>query len=177
MECDFFSDLGQLLVAGDVLMAEQSWDPADPICLKGLSYSHFQGRRWVPRSAFRRYTNKADYPLVVAMISLLLLDESDFKLTEPIISGALFVFPEGTASEKVRVEAWNAHWAGWRTTRLDGTPLSVDDSDPYFEKGWGYCRVQFFAIPLVEVENQAALKGRVIDPLLRMINENKSPSS
>src|SRR4051812_27218413 len=132
---DFLSDLGQLLVAGDALMVERSWQPVgDAICLQGLSYSVYEGRRWMPRGAFRQYVNKADYPRFVALISLLLADHRDFELTEPIVSGSSFVFPEGMADGQISVAAWNTYWAGWRQAPLDGSPISITDADPYWKQ-------------------------------------------
>jgi hypothetical protein len=172
---DFLSDLAQLLVAGDGLMAEHSWEPVgDATCLQGLSYSMYQGRLWLPRAAFRRYTNKAEQPRVVAMISLI-LDEEIEKLTEPVLAGTEFVFPDTTPEEKIWVGPWNASWAGWRKAPLDGSPIIVDDNDQHWNKSWGWRYMKTFARPLVNVTSQSTLQELIVAPLLGLLREPQEP--
>lgn len=167
---NFLNDLGQLLVAGDMLMAAQSWEPTgDATCLQGLSYGVYEGRRWMPRAAYRRYRNAAEYPRILAMISLLLDEEKHYALKEPLICGLFFLFPEGTREEDVSVDPWNALWPGWRDAPTDGTPIAVDEHDSEWKAKWGWRYMQAFARPLVEVTNQDTLKEKLVDPLLAAI--------
>jgi hypothetical protein len=166
---DFLNDLGQLLVAGDMLMAAHSWEPVgDTTCLQGLSYSLYEGRRWMPRAAYRRYTN-TEYLRVVAMTSVLLDEKDDYSLTEPLVCGLFFVFPEGTPPRDVSVEPWNALWPGWRGALPDGSQVVIDETDPYWKNKWGWRYMKAFACPLVEITSQDALKEKIIDPLLAEI--------
>lgn len=104
-----------------------------------------------------------------------LLDEQIAKLTEPVISGAYFVFAKGPPVEQVSVDPWNASWAGWRNAPLNGEPVAVHDTDPNWRKAWRWRSMRTFARPLVDVTDQTALKDLVISPLLTMIREHQAP--
>ena len=135
---DFLNDLGQLLVGGDALMAAESWESyAGNGCHQGASASVLEGRRWLPRAVFRRYSNGDEYPTVVALISVL-LEEHDFELTEPLVCGTYFVFPEDTDEDAIDVDGWNALWPGWRAETYDGAPVAMDDSDDGWKEKWGW---------------------------------------
>jgi hypothetical protein len=172
---NFFGDLSQLLVAGDALLGERSWEPAgDPHCLAWLSSSVHQGHQWVPRVAFRRYTNPAECPRVLAQISLLLDDhDMDFKLTEPVVTGSYFDFTGATAEEKLQLKRRHACWFGYRSPPLDGTPLTITDTDPSWAPSWRWRHMQVFGRPLVEVTSQASLQQVITDPLLHLIRQHR----
>ena len=167
----FLNDLSQLLLASDMLMAARAWEPVgDNSCLNGLSYSVYEGRRWLPRAAFRRYTNAEDYPGMLAMTSLLLDEHDEYKLTEPLVCGLYFVFPEETPKDEVSVEPWNALWPGWMEAPKDGSPVVLDENYEYWKQKWGFRYAKMFARPLVDVANQDALNEKVIQPLQAMID-------
>ncbi len=167
---NFFGDLGHLLVAADALLGERSWQPiGDASCLVWLSYSVYQGQQWIPRMAYRRYLNPPEFPGVLAQVSLLLDDyEMEFKLTEPVVSGSYFVL----ASEGAQLKRWHTCWFAYRSPPLDGTPLTINNTDRHWDPGWGWSHMQVFGRPLVEVTSQALLQQMITDPLLRLIRQH-----
>ncbi len=169
---NFLGDIGQLLSTADSLMGEKSWENIGGSgCLSEMSYSVNLGHLWMPREAVRTFKNEIDYPNMMAMIAVLLDDyKRDFKLQEPVVSAYYFVFPEKAAAEKL--DFWQAHWFGWCEAPTDGTPIALDDSHTDWEPWciWKYMEV--FGRPLVEVTNETALKEKIVDPLVRLIQEN-----
>ena len=107
------------------------------------------------------------------MIAVLLDDyQREYKMTEPVVSGSYFVFPEQTGDDSLKLEFWQCHWFGWCETLVDGSPSSMDDKDPDWESECGWKYMQVFGRPLVEVTNERLLKERIIDPLLELIEQN-----
>ncbi len=171
---DFFSDVSQLLVTAQTLMAQHGWETGkDSNCLFGLSYSVYQGRQWLPRFAARKMTNGAAFPGVVAMVSVLLddVDESS-RLTEPVVAAGYFLMSSGLGVP----DNWHACWFGWRGEAPDGRPYSVADTDPNWKSNWGWRWHEGFARPLVSVTDQASLENLIVNPFLAMIAAHKEAS-
>jgi len=172
---NFLGDLSQLLMTADGLMGENSWESIwGSSALGELSYTVSSGHLWMPREATRPYRNKGNYPNVIAMVAVLLDDyQLDYKLLEPVVSASYFVFPKETAEEKIRLDFSQCRWFGWSKVPTNGTPATIDDSDPRWKPTYVWKYMQVFGQPLVEVTNETVLKEKVIDPLLRLIKENK----
>ena len=171
---DFFSDVSQLLVTAQTMMAQHGWETGkDANCLFGLSYSVYQGRQWLPRFAVRKMTNAATFPGMVATVSVLLDDVDDYaKLTEPVVAGGYFLM----SSEQGMLQNWNACWFGWRGQAADGRRYTVADTDPNWKSSWGWRWHEGFARPLVAVTDQASLETLVVNPLVAMIAAHKGES-
>jgi len=171
----FLSDVSQLLSTADALMAEKSWESdRGSYCLGGLSYTVGAGHKWMPREAGRSYRNKDEYPNVIAIISVLLDDDdNDYKLSEPVVSGSCFVFPEDISEKKLSLDYWNYSWFGWFKMNADGIPgkFSASAAKGRWSEVYDWEKVKIFGAPLVSVTNEALLKENIINPLINIIED------
>jgi hypothetical protein len=171
----FFSDVSQLLLTTQTLMAQHGWKTVEGAnCVYKLSGSVYLGRQWLPRVAARKMTNTTAFPGVVAMVSVLLDEVNEsVKFTEPVVAGGYFLM----SSEQEALGSWNASWFLWRGQAADGRPYTVADSDPDWKSSWGWGWHEGFARPLVAVTDQAKLEELVVNPLLAMIKAHMPSSS
>ncbi len=56
----------------------------------------------------------------------------------------------------------------------DGTPVVLGDTDEEWKEKCGWRYMQTFARPLVEVTNQDAMKEKIVEPLLALIDARVS---
>lgn len=170
----FFSDVSQLLVTAQTLMAQHGWQTGEGAnCVYELSGSVYLGRQWFPRVAARKMTNATAFPDIVAMVAVLLDDVNEsVKFTEPVVAGGYFLM----SSKQEALGNWNASWFLWRGQAADGRSYTVADSDPGWKSGWGWRWHEGFARPLVAVTDQAKLEELVVSPLLAMIASHMQPS-
>jgi hypothetical protein len=168
----FFTDLSQLLVTAQMLMARHGWETKDAYCLFGLSYSVSQGDRWLPCVAWRRLTNAA-FPGTVAIISVLLGDyDKSTKLEEPVVSAGVFLM----SHDQAQLETWNACWCGWSGVPAAGQSNTITNTDGR-HPDWGWRVHRYFAQPLVAISNQEALQRLIIDPLLVLLDDCKKETT
>lgn len=168
----FFGDVSQLLMTADGIMSEKSWEPIwASSCLGDMSYHVSFGHKWMPREAWRLYKNTELYPKVIAIVTVFLDDyQREYNLSEPIVSGSYFVFPEEQTEETIKLDYWHTRCLGWCKVNLDGTPDSVDNHKPDWKATYGWEHMEVFGWPLVEITEENMLKQRIIDPLLEMID-------
>jgi hypothetical protein len=168
---DFYLDVSQLLITAQTLMGGHGWEPEKELnCLIGISYSVNQGKQWLPRIAFRRMTNPATFPGIVAVIAVLLDNLDNYsKLTEPVVAGGYFLM----LPEQVRLDSGNVYWFGWRGQETDGRTYTVTKTDSGYREKYGWQRHEGFLRPLVEVNNQARVEELVVKPLVAMIEAQK----
>lgn len=169
---NFLGDVSQLLNTTDALMGEKSWEPLwGSSCVGELSYTVSSGHKWMPREAWRPYKNAEAYPNVIAIITAFLDDyQREYKLSEPIVSAAYFVFPEDQKDEATKLGSWHTRCFGWCKTPLDGTIDSIDKYKPEWKTTYGGKHMEVFGWPLVDITKETLLKDRIIDPLLQMID-------
>jgi hypothetical protein len=174
----FFGDLGRLLTAADGLMDERGWEPlGDGSCLFWTSMNIAKGEHWIPRIASRHYRNAENFPRTVTVVTLLLDDSdiTDFRLSEPTVSGSFFTFPVEIPEDKVYLDRWNACWFGYCQASLDGTPCTIDKTDSDWQASWRWDYMQVFGRPLVGITSQEVLSELIVVPLLKLVeNHNRS---
>jgi len=107
------------------------------------------------------------------MIAVLLDDHKieEYKLEEPVVSGSYFVFPKEMATDKIKVDFYQSRQFGWCEAEADGIPVGMDNSDEYWLEEYGWNFMEVFGRPLVEITNEEALKEKIIDPLLQLIDQ------
>ncbi len=169
---NFFGDISQLLMTADGIMSEESWEPMwGSSCLGDMSYHVSLGHKWMPREAWRPYKNTETYPNVIVIITVFLDDyQREYKLSEPVVAGSYFVFPQGQTEDTIGLDFWHTRCLGWCTVNFDGTPDSVDTYKPEWKATYGWDHMEVFGWPLVEITKESLLKERIIDPLLQMID-------
>lgn len=170
---NFFGDVSHLLRTAEGLMGERSWEVnTGSGCLYEMSYSVNAGHLWMPREAVRTFKSDS-YPNVIAMIAVLFDDYKieEYELEEPIVSGSYFVFPDEMKMEKIKLDFYQSRQFGWCEACADGTPVEMDDSDKYWLEEYGWKYMEVFGRPLVEITNEEALKEKIVDPLLGLIDQ------
>lgn len=170
---NFFGDISHLLRTAESLMGGKGWEVTTGSgCLYDMSYSVNTGHLWMPREAVRTFTNNS-HPNIIAMIAVLLDDyqRQDYKLEEPVVSASYFIFSKGTPKEKIKIDFWQSQQFGWCEASLDGTPEEMNNRDEYWEKEYGWEYMQVFGHPLVAIPNEEALKEKIIDELLNLIDQ------
>ena len=173
----FLGDLGQLMMTAESLMGERSWEPAwgQAGCVAEMSSSISAGHLWMPREAARAYKNEQAFPNVFAMIAVLLDDyDREYNLAEPVVSASYFVYPETGDQETPTIPFWYAKWFGWCGTSVDGAPVSQSRQDDGWQDSWKWDYMQVFGHPLVEITNEKMLAERIVDPLLKLMENHAS---
>jgi hypothetical protein len=153
-----------LLMSVDAAMAEHGWtNVKEAGVIYGYSYSIGNSERWMPWEIFRYYKYHDD-PSMLASISVL-LDNAEGKLSEPLLSGALFVFVEGRMVKNFDNRLASIYTA-IPSRDADGNFVEIAPSQlelkwqSDFERGW--C----FALPLVDIMSAADLRQRVVERLV-----------
>jgi hypothetical protein len=164
---DFFGDVSQLLITAQTLLATHGWEAKEEAtCLFGLSYSLYEGRKWMPRFAARWFTDPSAAPGVVAYVSVLLdAYDDDGSIDEPVVAAGYFV----VGNSQAQLRHWHTCWYSWRGQAADGRTYAVTADDPDWKSGWGWQRHEGFARPLVSVTDQDSLALLIVDPLLAML--------
>lgn len=168
----FFTDVGQLLLAAESMMAEQSWEPVgDSGCVVWTSASIAKSSIWLPRFAARHYVCAQKFPNVVGLIAVLIDDceIESVELTEPIVSASFFVLPEETPEGHCWVDRWNAWWFGYGYVAADGTPYSINSDHEDWKDTHRWKSMTMFGWPLVAITNQDILKAKIVDPLIQLM--------
>lgn len=170
---NFFGDVSHLLRTAEALMGEKSWEVnTSSGCLYEMSYSVNAGHLWMPREAVRTFKSDS-YPRTIVMIAVLFDDyKEEYKLEEPVVSGSYFVFPEKMEPEKIKLDFYQSRQFGWCEAAMDGISVEMDDSDKYWYKEYGWKYMLVFGHPLVEISNEEALKVKIINPLIALIERN-----
>lgn len=163
----FHSDISLLLMTADSAMEELSWQNAksDRTALYEQSYSITQPQGWMPWEVFRFYKNDT-YPRLLASITVM-IDDSQGRISEPLISGAVIEF--GGDGLPVNFKSW----LGGIFKALDRKAEDGNDFTATAEEipaNWhdGYERVKTFAFPLSEVTTEMVLRERVVSRVNEM---------
>lgn len=167
---DLHRSISRLLKTADAAMDVQGWKnaKADSTALHEMSYSIDRPERWMPWDVYRYYKH-TDHPSILASITVI-LDDSEGRLSEPLVSGGLFDFGQGQTV---------ANFYTWLSSIYKAVPdreadgrfreISRAQLEPSwqtdFEKAW--C----FAIPLVEMASEAVLREDVVEKLLSKLPE------
>lgn len=154
-----------LLKTADTAMAEQAWTNAksDSTALHEMSYSIDSPDRWMPREVFRYYKHP-DHPPILASIAVL-LDDSEGRLSEPLLSAALFDFGKGRTVASFY--NWLASiYKAIPDREADGQFLEI--SRPQLEQSWqsDFEKAWCFAGPLVEIKSESDLRQNVVEKLI-----------
>ncbi len=154
-----------LLKTADAAMAEQAWTNAknDATALHELSYSIDLPDRWMPREVFRYYKH-ADHAPVLASIAVL-LDDAEGRLSEPLLSAALFDYGEGHTV--AGINNWFASiYKAIPGREADGRFLEI--LRPQLEQSWqsDFEKAWCFAYPLANITSEAFLRQDVVEKLI-----------
>jgi hypothetical protein len=164
------------------MMEDAEWTSAGTRAVGSTSKVIGEPDEWLPSQLFRGYENE-DYPDFVPFVSVILRDPvaaNETKIDEALISAGYLEFEDGKEVASLDwAWAFLAHaWMGDEddTRKDDGTRYSVNPKEvEWDEKFWkGVARVNTFAHPLDEITSAAALKEKVIQPLLGMLSQHAS---
>ena len=179
----FCHQLAKMLRTADGMMEEAEWTSAGNRAVGSTSKVIGEPDEWLPSQFFRGYENE-DYPDFVPFVSVILRDpvvDNETEIDEALISAGHLEFEDGKEVSSLDwawaflAHAWMADEDG--TRKDDGTLYSVNpiEDEGWGEKDWkGVARVNTFALPLDEITSAAALKEKVIQPLLEMLSQHGS---
>lgn len=162
---DLHRSASLLLKTADAAMAEQAWGNAknDATALHQMSYSIDSPDRWMPREVFRYYKH-TDHPSILASIAVL-LDDSEGRLSEPLVSAALFDFGQGRTAGTFY--NWLASiYKAIPGREADGEYLEI--ARPQLEQSWqsDFERAWCFTLPLVNINSESDLRQKVVQKLI-----------
>jgi hypothetical protein len=178
----FCHELAKMLRTADGMMEEADWTSAGNRAVGSTSKVIGEPDEWLPSQFFRGYENE-DYPDFVPFVSVILHDpevDNETEIDEALISAGYLEFEDGKEVGSLDwAWAFIAHaWMGDEddTRKDDGTRYSVNPEEVEWDKkAWkGVARVNTFALPLDEITSAAALKEKVIQPLLAMLLQHGS---
>ncbi|WP_193371359.1 hypothetical protein [Pelagibius marinus] len=163
-------NISLLLKTADAAMAELKWVNAktDATALHEMSYSINSPDQWMPWEVYRYYKNDA-YPSLLASTAVL-LDDAEERVTEPLVTGALFEFdPSSTSPSFLNWYATIFKAAPDRTA--DGQLLEV--SRDQLPTSWqnNFIKVWCFAYPLVDFNNEGDVRSKLIGRLQSKIED------
>jgi hypothetical protein len=160
-------DVSLLLRTAEAAMTEKGWENGGngSSALHEFSYSLDKPDQWMPWEIFRFYKHR-DHPTRLASIAVL-LDDFAGRLSEPVVTGAIFAFE---SPEKVAYLNWFATiFKAVPGREADGSVLELSraeleqDWQSHFEKAWS------FAYPLVSIRSETELRQKVSDHLHSLV--------
>lgn len=170
-----------LLGSADETLREHGWNPAiGSTCSAYGSASLYNPRQWTPSEFFRFHRNPR-HRGALAFVAVVLLppagdDQQLINLSEPVATSGWFDYPEDQA---VTVSnQWHCRWHLYGQALRDGSIVETRRSDlppaEISKFSYGFERARSFAVPLVEIINTSSLNERVVMPLIRDVQEQRS---
>lgn len=169
-------DIARLLETVDDLMLKEDWNPAwsnTSIAYSSSSIKHPEG--WIPSEIFRFYKKKNDNHRL-SFVSVLLDDdrEQHYTIIEPLVTAGYFDFGNKEVDNKWSY-SWSRSYGYHDNTEHDGRIVpfieeieNEDNTNSYpFDSGKG------FGWPLTSIKNTKDIQSKIIEPLLKLLKENK----
>ena len=163
-------DVALLLRTADVAMNESHWVNAksDSTALRDLSYSIDGSDKWMPREVFRYYRRDEQTPYLASIA--VLLDDTDNRLSEPVVSASVFDFGQTHA---------NGNFPTWLASIYLALPNPIPDGEfneismQQLDQSWqsGFKVAWCFACPLVEITTESDLRQNIVGKLLNKTSE------
>ncbi len=166
----FYEDVSRLIEGAAPLMEKRGWTSGSSWASTATaenSGASYLPKLWMPHYAFRFFENDKA-PDIAAFICVVMdnLDDPD-KIDEPWITGGYIKY----ASEVTEWEWWYAKVASWAPGFApDGKLCEFQASAlPRAEEVHSVIGGAVLGLPLVEVEDVAALEEKVVEPLVKAI--------
>ena len=168
-----------LLQTADEQMSKAGFKSEGNTAIDGISYAIYNGRQWIPTTAFRFYRH-ANYPRKLAFISVLFDSHTDrtYLLKEPYVTAGILDFGENDAS--LQGNYWYSRYFGFllKDPQLnpDGNPISFDNAKLEKDLQGDFKNGAVFAVPLVSITNSDEIKLQIVNKLINLFKntENKT---
>ena len=160
----FFVEIARMLNDCDRLMSEQDWKSAGTASVSRSSASINYAGKWLPHAINRIYTKEGS-PHVTKVIAIILDDEWQNRVGQPVIVGSTYF----TVDEKfIGFQGWEYTW--WWLEDTDVVPdgqIKTITAQGRETKGFErFTDLKFFGWPIAEITNTDLIKDRVVDILV-----------
>ncbi len=165
------AQIALLLRTANDMMKEKGWECVSN-ATADASYSLSKPRWWIPQYFCQYWTNK-DNSGKLSFVSIILDNrdnESSIQIKEPLLMAGWFDYGPGS-----EVGDWKSEYCTYHVympgRKDDGTPLFADPKKAWPEEKYPFIRISTFGVPLITVTDTESLKSRIIDPLLKGLEE------
>ncbi len=172
----FCHQVSLLLRTATGMMEQESWDSTSPPTAFYTCRRIDEPDWWLPYEFCRFFKNSKIHRLL-PYIAVNLDDPAGNSPVEyPLLSTGCIVF--GASKNRAKVEHWWSRWHCYMDSRKDDGSLCIDEPLETWklEKGdeeppEGIVRVTTFAYPIIEIGDCEALRHKVVEPLLKVIEQ------
>lgn len=174
----FCREVALLLKTAQDMMNDKEWERAKPYPVFLSSPTIDDPELWLPYDLCGFFEN-SNFPRLLCYVAVSIDDPGEKSPVEyALVSAGCIVLKSGKRRDKL--EHWMAEWHLFIDSRKDDGSLCRDDDpqktgkprktgDP--EPPASFLRVTTFAYPLMEITDCETLREKIVQPLLKLIEE------
>lgn len=172
----FLEDVGRLLSTAEGLIRKAGWKPfahqggAANYAIAEMSYRVDLPRQWMPFYAFR-FFEREDAPSIWPFVAVILDDfDAPGQLAEPLLGCGVVVFEEGKGPAQNWIWPFARRILCHPELTADGVLRDLNPTDARWRQH-PLRAIVALALPLAEVHDAEHVRGRVVDPLLEVLQQ------